>query len=47
MRAEHVSQTAIAEYLGRNRSMIYRELARNRGEQAAPGDAILADAGAR
>ena len=47
MRAEGASQTAIAEYLRRDRSTICRELARNSGSQVAGYDAVLADARAR
>ncbi len=47
MRAEGSSQTAIAEYLRRDRSTICRELARNSGSQVAGYDAVLADARAR
>jgi transposase, IS30 family len=47
MRAEGASQTAIAEYLRRDRSTICRELARNSGSQVADYDAVLADARAR
>jgi len=47
MRAEGASQSFAAEHLGRNRSTICRELARNVGSQSAGYDAILADARAR
>jgi transposase, IS30 family len=47
MRAQGGSQTAIAEHLGRDRSTICRELARNAQSQAAEYDAVVADARAR
>ena len=47
MRAEGASQSFVADHLGRDKSTISRELARNRGPQAAGYDAILADARAR
>jgi transposase, IS30 family len=47
-RAEGWSQTAVAEHLGRDRSTISRELARNRPTDEVTGyDAIMADARAR
>ena len=47
MRSEGASQSFVAEYLGRDRSTICRELARNGGTRVAGYDAILADARAR
>jgi len=47
MRAEGASQSFVADHLGRDRSTICRELARNNGSQPAGYDAVLADARAR
>ena len=48
MRAEGASQSFVADHLGRDRSTICRELARNRSTCESAGyDAVLADARAR